>query len=90
MAELLEHIAEVVETTRSIVEIIPETAAADPFMMGMPRTTTFSDAPPLVYAESLNSGQLIDYPALVKRCRRSYDLLRAVALLPETTDRGRG
>ncbi|MEU5685679.1 helix-turn-helix domain-containing protein [Streptomyces venezuelae] len=85
MAELLEHIAEVVRATRSIVQIVPETAAAHPFMMGMTRTMTFSDAPPVVYTESLHSGQLIDYPPLVNQYRRSYDLLRAVALPPEAT-----
>jgi transcriptional regulator with XRE-family HTH domain len=85
MAELLVHIADVVTTTRSILQIIPETAATHPFMMGMTRIMTFADAPPVVYAESLHSGQLIDYPALVKQYRESYDLLRAVALSPEAS-----
>ncbi|WP_329533681.1 helix-turn-helix transcriptional regulator [Streptomyces sp. NBC_01450] len=85
MAELLDHIAEVVHTTRSILQIVPETAVAHPFMMGMTKFMTFADAPPVVYAESLHSGQLIDYPALVKQYRESYDLLRAVALPPETS-----
>ncbi|MFH8490454.1 helix-turn-helix domain-containing protein [Streptomyces longisporoflavus] len=85
MAELLEHIACVIETTRSIVQIVPETTAAHPLMMGMAKVMTFPDAPALVYTESLHSGQLIDYPALVKQYRRSYDLLRAVALPPEAS-----
>ncbi|WP_329367167.1 helix-turn-helix domain-containing protein [Streptomyces sp. NBC_01483] len=85
MAELLEHIAEVVKTTHSILQIVPEPAAAHPFMMGMTRIMAFTDAPPVVYAESLHSGQLIDYPALVKQYRESYDLLRAVALPPEAS-----
>jgi len=85
MAELLEHIVEVVKTTRSILQIVPETAAAHPFMMGMTRVMTFPDAPPVVYVESLHSGQLIDYPALVKQYRQSYDLLRAAALSPEAS-----
>ncbi|WP_327137123.1 helix-turn-helix transcriptional regulator [Streptomyces sp. NBC_01340] len=85
MAELLDHVAEVVQTTRSILQIVPETTAAHPFMMGMTKFMTFADAPPVVYVESLHSGQLIDYPALVKEYRESYDLLRAVALPPEAS-----
>ncbi|WP_328769597.1 helix-turn-helix domain-containing protein [Streptomyces sp. NBC_00286] len=85
MAELLDHIAEVVRTTHSILQIVPEKAAAHPFMMGMTRIMTFPDAPPLVYVESLHSGQVIDYPALVKQYRESYDLLRAAALPPEAS-----
>ncbi|MET9319868.1 helix-turn-helix transcriptional regulator [Streptomyces sp. NPDC003038] len=84
-AELLEHIAHVIRTTRSILQIVPETASAHPFMMGMARLMTFGDAPPVVYTESLHSGQLIDYPALVQEYRRSYDLLRAAALSPEAS-----
>ncbi|MEU9941007.1 helix-turn-helix domain-containing protein [Streptomyces lavendulae] len=85
MAELLEHIAGVVRTTRSILQIVPETAAAHPFMMGMVRLMTFSDAPPVVYTEGLHSGQLIEFPSLVREYRRSYDLLRAAALSPEAS-----
>ncbi|MFJ4625460.1 helix-turn-helix domain-containing protein [Streptomyces sp. NPDC088847] len=85
MSELLEHIALVVSDTRSVLQIVPETAPAHPFMMGMTRTMNFTDAPPVVYVESLHSGQLIDYPALVKDYRESYDLLRAVALSPEAS-----
>ncbi|MFH8609556.1 helix-turn-helix domain-containing protein [Streptomyces sp. NPDC018029] len=85
MAELLEHIAETVQRTRAVLQIVPETTAAHPFMMGMTRAMTFADAPPVVYTESLHSGQLIDYPPLVKQYRGSYDLLRAAALPPEAS-----
>ncbi|MFE2329801.1 helix-turn-helix domain-containing protein [Streptomyces sp. NPDC059385] len=85
MAELLEHIAAVVRRTRSILQVVPQTAGAHSLMMGMARFMTFSDAPPVVYVESLHSGQLIDFPALVKEYRRSYDLLRAAALPPEAS-----
>lgn len=85
MAELLGHIAEVVRATRSIVQILPETAVAHPFMTGMTRIMTFLDAPPLVYTEALHSSQVIDYPALVGEYRESYDLLRAAALPPEAS-----
>jgi transcriptional regulator with XRE-family HTH domain len=84
MAELLDHIGEVVRSTRSLVQIVPETAV-HPFMMGLTRIMTFHDAPPLVYTEGLHSGQVIDYPALVMEYRESYDLLRATALSPEAS-----
>ncbi|MER6052477.1 DUF5753 domain-containing protein, partial [Streptomyces sp. NPDC001793] len=82
MAELLEHIAKVVRATHSIVQVVPEADGLHPFMMGMTTIMTFSDAPPVAYTEGLHSGQLIDYPPLVKQYRESYDLLRAAALSP--------
>jgi hypothetical protein len=45
----------------------------------------FEDAPPTAYTETSFSGTLMDDPAVVKRAQRAYDLLRAVALSPETT-----
>ena len=85
MAAQLEHIADVVRSNQGVLQILPETVVAYPLMMGMIRVMTFPDAPPVVYTEGLHSGQLIDYPALVKDYRRSYDLLRAAALPPETS-----
>lgn len=85
MAGQLEHIVDVIRSTRSVLQVLPETSAAHPLMMGMIRVMTFPDAPPVVYTEGLHSGQLIDYPALVKDYRRSYDLLRAAALPPEAS-----
>lgn len=85
MAAQLEHIAQVIRSTQGVLQVLPETAVAYPMMMGMIKVMTFPDAPPVVYTEGLHSGQLIDYPALVKDYRRSYDLLRAAALAPETS-----
>ncbi|MFD7688311.1 DUF5753 domain-containing protein [Streptomyces sp. NPDC059781] len=85
MAELLEHIVEVARATRSIVQIVPETVVAHPFMMGTTRIMTFVDAPPLVYTEGVHHGQVIDYPSLVMDHRESYDPLRAAALAPEAS-----
>ncbi|SEE25758.1 Transcriptional regulator, contains XRE-family HTH domain [Streptomyces sp. 3213] len=85
MAEQLHHVASVVRSAQSVLQILPETTAAHPMMMGMIKVMTFPDAPPVVYTEGLHSGQLIDYPALVKDYRRSYDLLRATALSPEAS-----
>ncbi|MFJ8136704.1 helix-turn-helix domain-containing protein [Streptomyces sp. NPDC096013] len=85
MAAQLEHIAQVVRSTQGVLQVLPETTTSYPLMMGMIKVMTFPDAPPVVYTEGLHSGQLIDYPALVKDYRRSYDLLRAAALPPETS-----
>ncbi|MCY0953977.1 helix-turn-helix domain-containing protein [Streptomyces sp. H27-S2] len=85
MAELLEHILSMVRRTRAILQIVPQNAAAHSLMMGMAKVMTFLEAPPVVYVESLHSGQLIDFPALVKEYRRSYDLLRAAAMPPEAS-----
>ncbi|MFI6049662.1 helix-turn-helix domain-containing protein [Streptomyces violascens] len=84
-AEQLEHIVHVVRSTQGVLQILPETTAAHPLMMGMIKVMTFPGAPPVIYTEGLHSGQLIDYPALVKDYRRSYDLLRAAALPPEAS-----
>ncbi|MGW2224568.1 helix-turn-helix domain-containing protein [Streptomyces formicae] len=85
MADQLERILTVVRSVQGVLQILPETTAAHPFMMGMTKVMTFPDAPPVVYTEGLHSGQLIDYPQLVKDYRRSYDLLRAAALPPEAS-----
>ena len=85
MAAQLEHIADVIRSNQGVLQILPETTVAYPLMMGMIRVMTFPDAPPVVYTEGLHSGQVIDYPALVKDYRRSYDLLRAAALPPDTS-----
>lgn len=85
MAVQLDHVAHVIRSTRGVLQILPETLAAHPFMMGMVKVMTFPDAPPVVYTEGLHTGQLIDCPSLVTDYRRSYDLLRAVALSPDTS-----
>ncbi|MGW3462752.1 helix-turn-helix domain-containing protein [Streptomyces olivaceoviridis] len=85
MAEQLEHILNVVQSTDSVLQVVPRTTAAHPLMYGMAKIMTFPDAPPLVWTESNFDGQVVDYPALVKRYRSSYDLLRAVALPPEAS-----
>ncbi|MEU9195191.1 helix-turn-helix domain-containing protein [Streptomyces hundungensis] len=85
MAEQLEHIVDVVTSARGILQVLPETVAGHPLMMGMVKFMTFPDAPPVAYTEGVHSGQLIDFPGLVKDYRRSYDLLRAAALPPEVS-----
>ncbi|MFB8266408.1 Scr1 family TA system antitoxin-like transcriptional regulator [Streptomyces sp. NPDC055955] len=85
MAEQLDRIAALAHRHRITPQILPWNCGAHPFMLGTAKVMTFTDAPPLVYTESLHTGDTIDDPALVKEYRRSYDRLRAAALPPEAS-----
>ncbi|MCX4698284.1 helix-turn-helix transcriptional regulator [Streptomyces sp. NBC_01373] len=85
MAEQLYRIVELTERRRIVPQILLRKCGAHPFMLGTAMIMTFPDAPPLVYTESLHSGDTIDEIALVEEYRRSYDRLRAVALSPEAS-----
>lgn len=86
MAEQLKHIVEVIRSTQSVLQILPDTTIGYPLMMGGEvRVMTFSDAPPVVWVEGTFNGESIDYPPLVTDHRRSYDLLRAAALPPKAS-----
>ncbi|MEU6847288.1 helix-turn-helix transcriptional regulator [Streptomyces sp. NPDC046716] len=85
MAHQLDRIAELVERRRIVTQIVLRKSGPHPFMSGTAQLMTFPDAPPLVYTESLHSGETIDDPALVEEYRRSYDLLRAVGQSPDTS-----
>lgn len=85
MVEQLEHIVEVIRSTQSILQIVPETTPMHPLQHGMAKIMTFADAPPLVWVDRNYDGQIVDFPALVKQYQRDYDLLRAVALPPDAS-----
>ncbi|WLW52618.1 helix-turn-helix domain-containing protein [Streptomyces sp. SX92] len=85
MAEQLDRIVALAERRRIATQIVLRKSSPHPFMLGTAMIMTFPDAPPLFYTESLHSGDTIDDPALVEEYRRSYDLLRAVALSPDTS-----
>ncbi|MEG3627324.1 helix-turn-helix domain-containing protein [Streptomyces poriticola] len=86
MAEQLERVVELARRPRITPQVLPwNTGLPHPFMLGTAMLMSFPDAPPLVYTESLHTGDTIDEPALVKEYRRSYDRLRAAALPPEAS-----
>ncbi|MFF4606088.1 helix-turn-helix domain-containing protein [Streptomyces sp. NPDC001339] len=85
MAEQLDHIAALARRRRIVPQILPLNCGPHPFMFGTAKIMAFSDAPPLIYTESLHSGDTIDDPALVEEYRTSYDLLRAAALPPKAS-----
>ncbi|WP_121747353.1 helix-turn-helix transcriptional regulator [Streptomyces sp. E2N166] len=85
MGEQLEHIAETVRSRKALVLVVPFSAGAHPQMGKLTRLMEFDDAPPTVYTEAVLSGNLLDDPAVVKRVRADYDLLRAAALTPDAS-----
>ncbi|MFE9333071.1 helix-turn-helix domain-containing protein [Streptomyces sp. NPDC006925] len=85
MAEQLDSVVRLVRRRRVVPQILPWSAGAHPFMMGMATIMTFPDAPPMVYTESMYSGEAIDDPALVRPYRKAYDRLRAAALSPQAS-----
>ncbi|MFI2290127.1 helix-turn-helix domain-containing protein [Streptomyces niveus] len=80
MAEALHHVANLMRRRRIIVQVLPFNAGAHSALEGALKLMSFSDAPPLVYLQSMGSGQLLDDPASVARYELTYDLLGANAL----------
>ncbi|GAA1354020.1 helix-turn-helix domain-containing protein [Streptomyces beijiangensis] len=85
MAGQLDHIAELMRDRTAMVMVIPFAAGAHASMLGDLRLMEFEDAPPTAYTETSFSGTLLDDPAVVKRARRAYDLIGAVALSPKAS-----
>ncbi|MFE4018864.1 Scr1 family TA system antitoxin-like transcriptional regulator [Streptomyces sp. NPDC059101] len=80
MAEQLEHIAKLMRERTVVVTVLPHSVGAYPSMGGMLTLMEFADAPPTAYTETSFAGMLLDDPAVVKRVRRAYDLIRLAAL----------
>ncbi|MGW8955329.1 helix-turn-helix domain-containing protein [Streptomyces sp. NPDC055709] len=82
MYEQLVHIVEMARRRRVVVQVLPFISMSEAYIDSMISVMSFGDAPTVVYTEGAGSGQLIDDPALVEHCQRSYDLSRAAALSP--------
>jgi transcriptional regulator with XRE-family HTH domain len=82
MAQQLEHIAGLVRDHRALVQVLPLSAGAHALMEGAVSLMTFPDAPPVVYLENPQVGQLLDDPVIIAQVQRYYDLARASALSP--------
>ncbi|MBQ0828587.1 helix-turn-helix domain-containing protein [Streptomyces tagetis] len=85
MAEQVQHIVDVIRSSRSVLQVIPESHPWAPLDFAMAKIMTFADAPPTVYTEGDFTGQIVDFPPQVREYRYRYDLLRAVALPPEAS-----
>ncbi|MER6130579.1 helix-turn-helix transcriptional regulator [Streptomyces sp. NPDC001815] len=82
MVEQLRHIAALVRRNRIIVQVLPLSEGAHAGLDGLFKLMTFDDAPPIAYVQGVQTGRLLDDPAVVTRCTLTYDLLGAAALSP--------
>lgn len=85
MAQQLEHIAELTQSRKLLVQVLPFSAGAHPQMGKLMTLMEFEDAPPATYTEGVLSGSLLDDPAVVKRTQADYDLLRVAAVSLEAS-----
>lgn len=80
MADQLMHIVRLVEGGRIRAHVMPLGLGAYQLLEGMVSLMSFEDQPPVFYAESVQTGQVHDAPALVERCQGAYDLALSDAL----------
>ncbi len=83
-AEALEHMATLADERKVLLQVLPFAAGA-PANSGSLRLMDFEDAPPAAYTETSFSGSLLDDPAVVRRARQAYDLIRGAALSPKAS-----
>ncbi|WP_335936732.1 helix-turn-helix domain-containing protein [Streptomyces sp. PTD5-9] len=74
MAEQLHKIADMAESGRLRLHVLPFASGAHPLQESMLYLLNFADAPPIAYVEGLRTGHLMDDPALVAQCQTAYTL----------------
>ncbi|WP_062212081.1 helix-turn-helix transcriptional regulator [Streptomyces sp. NBRC 109706] len=80
MAEQLRKVADLAESGRLRLHVLPFSVGAHALLEGMLMLMSFADAAPVAYAEGVLSGHLLDDPALLARCHAAYDVALSDAL----------
>lgn len=80
MAEQLHKIADLSESRRIRLHVLPYRVGAHPLMESLLTLMSFEDSAPVAYVDAFETGRLMDDPALVSACRTAYALALSDAL----------
>lgn len=80
MAEQLHKTANLAEEGRLRLHVLPFGVGAHALLEGLLTLMEFEDSAPVGYVEAVNTGRLLDDPAMVAVCRAAYDLALGEAL----------
>ncbi|MBD0738208.1 helix-turn-helix domain-containing protein [Streptomyces sp. CBMA29] len=80
MAAQLVHLADLVDSDRIRVHVMPFGVGVHPLLQSMVTLMWFEDQPPIAYVEGLHTGVVHDSPAMVERFQGAYDLALGDAL----------
>lgn len=83
MREQLTYVVELVESGRVKLLVVPNSTPGHPGLTGSFKIVSTEGAPDVVYADSPETGQITDDPAVVSRYRLRFGALQSVALSPE-------
>lgn len=83
MAAQVRHIEALARSGRIRTHVVPFAAGAHALLESMLVLMRFVDAPPVAYVEGLQTGQVLDDPAVVDKCQAAYDLALGDALSAE-------
>ncbi|MET9482526.1 helix-turn-helix transcriptional regulator [Streptomyces sp. NPDC006638] len=80
MAEQLDKIANLMESGRIRLHVLPFAAGAHSLVEGMVYLMNFDEGQPIAYIEGVGTGHLIDDPAQVRACQAAFDMALGDAL----------
>ncbi|MVO86670.1 helix-turn-helix domain-containing protein [Streptomyces sp. p1417] len=73
MCEQLRHIANLGDSGRIRVHVLPFAVGPHNLLEGFVTLMWFSDLPPVAYVEGLNTGMVLENPSVVRNCQVSYE-----------------
>ncbi len=73
MCEQLCHIADLGESLRVRVHVIPYSVGFHSLLEGTVMLMWFADLPPVAYVEALKTGRVLELPSVVSECQAAYD-----------------